>query len=66
MSTVPPQDRASGKNQRTEEDNNRTAGAVVGGAILGGSLAGPIGALLGGLIGSLLSEKVNEGKRKDQ
>lgn len=51
--------------KRTEEDNSRTTGAVVGGALLGASLGGPVGAMVGGFLGALLGESVNDKNRKD-
>ncbi|EHH3082068.1 HNH endonuclease [Vibrio vulnificus] len=43
-------------------NNNRLAGAGLGGAILGASLAGPAGALVGGLVGLLMGDSVNKSK----
>ncbi|HCG8032790.1 TPA: HNH endonuclease [Vibrio parahaemolyticus] len=43
-------------------NNNRLAGAGLGGAILGASLAGPAGALVGGFVGLLMGDSVNKSK----
>nr|VFK24050.1 MAG: hypothetical protein BECKMB1821G_GA0114241_100714 [Candidatus Kentron sp. MB]VFK34107.1 MAG: hypothetical protein BECKMB1821I_GA0114274_10617 [Candidatus Kentron sp. MB]VFK76742.1 MAG: hypothetical protein BECKMB1821H_GA0114242_10727 [Candidatus Kentron sp. MB] len=51
------------KKQRTEEENTRTTGAVMGGAILGASIYGPVGAIIGGIVGAVLGESVNDSRR---
>ncbi len=51
--------------KRTEEENSRTTGSIVGGALLGASLGGPFGALVGGFLGAILGESVNDKSKKD-
>lgn len=51
------------KKKRSEEENTRTTGSVVGGAILGASIGGVFGALVGGVVGAVLGESVNDSRR---
>ena len=49
--------------KRSEDENNRLGGSVLGGAILGASLGGPIAAIIGGIAGAVLAEQVNGSKK---
>ena len=46
-------------------ENNRLAGAGIGGAILGASLGGPAGAIIGGLVGLFMGDSVNKSKKEN-
>lgn len=54
------------KIERTEKENSRTTGAIVGGAIFGASIAGPAGAVLGGLVGVIVGEVLNQKEREEK
>jgi len=65
VSSKIPSKQKRAKQKRTEAEDVRIAGAVLGGGILGGSLGGPIGALIGGIIGLLLGDYANQSKGKE-
>lgn len=46
-------------------ENNRLAGAGIGGAMLGASIGGPAGAIIGGLIGLFMGDSVNKSKKEN-
>lgn len=56
----------SAVHKTTAEEQDRMAGAALGGAIMGASLGGPGGAFLGGVVGLLLADNVNKSKRKQE
>ncbi|WP_152488099.1 MULTISPECIES: HNH endonuclease [unclassified Pseudomonas] len=46
-------------------ENNRLAGAGIGGAILGASIGGPAGAIIGGLVGLFMGDAANKSKKEN-
>ena len=52
--------------ERTDAENTRTTGALIGGAILGAALGGPLGAVAGGLFGITAGEWTNRSQRQQK